>query len=89
VLDRTGPDRNEQIAALVRAVLAKRSIERPVGHNDDLGECGLSSLDLVNLMLSVEAEFDLNIPEHEMRPANFRSVAQIATLIERLSPRAA
>jgi acyl carrier protein len=89
LLDRTGPDLSERVAALVRALLAKRSIERPVGYSDDLGECGLTSLDLVNLMLAVEGEFEVNIPENEMRPANFRSVAQIATLIARLSPQAA
>jgi acyl carrier protein len=81
VTDDTNPELNERVAALVRALLVKRSIDRLVGRDDDLGESGLSSLDLVNLMLAVEAEFDLSIPEGDMRPANFRSIARIEALI--------
>jgi acyl carrier protein len=84
VLDRTGTDIKERVAAIVRALLAKRSIERDLGYGDDLGECGLSSLDLVNLMLAVETEFGISIPESDMRPGNFRSVAQIDALIARV-----
>lgn len=81
MLDRTNSDIVDRIGALVRALLAKRSIERPIGREEDLGEAGLSSLDLVNLMLAVEAEFDLTIPERDMRPANFRSIVRIETLV--------
>lgn len=81
MLDRDNSYVSERVNALVRALLAKRSIDRHVGADDDLGENGLSSLDLVNLMLSVEAEFDLKIPERDMRPANFRSIARIETLV--------
>jgi acyl carrier protein len=81
VLDRTNPDLTERVGALVGALLAKRSINRPVGRDDDLAASGLSSLDIVNLMLSVEAEFDLKIPDRDMTPANFRSIARIDALI--------
>ncbi len=74
----------ERIAALLRGPLAKRSIDPAVGYEDDLSERGLNSLDLVNLMLAVEAEFDLEIPELDMRPANFRSIARIEALVTRL-----
>ena len=88
VLDRTNShvsdDVSERIGALVKALLAKRSVERPVSRDEDLGESGLSSLDIVNLMLAVEAEFDLTIPEADMRPANFRSVARIEALVTAL-----
>jgi acyl carrier protein len=69
---------------LVRQALAKRSISRPASYEDDLGESGLSSLDIVNLMLAVEAAFDLKIPDHDMRPANFRSIARIEALVSNL-----
>lgn len=84
VLDRTNSNISERVSALVSALLAKRSIERPVGRDDDLGESGLSSLDIVNLMLAVEAEFGLTIPESDMRPANFRSIGRIETLVSNL-----
>lgn len=84
MLDRTSSDIAERATALVRTFLAKRSVERPVGRDDDLSAAGLSSLDLVNLMLTVEAEFGLSIPERDMRPANFRSIARIEALVTML-----
>jgi acyl carrier protein len=86
VLDRSGP--TERVAILVRTLLAKRLIERPVGYDDDLSESGLSSLDLVDLMLAVEAEFGLKIPDLDMRPISFRSIARIDALIRRIHDQA-
>ena len=81
LLDRTNTSSTERVAQLVRQLLAKRSIDRQVGHDDVLGECGLSSLDMVNLMLAVETEFDIKIPDRDMTPSNFRSIAQIDKLV--------
>jgi acyl carrier protein len=71
----------DRVTALVRALLAKRSVNRPVGSEEDLTEAGLTSLDLVNLMLAVETEFDLKIPDRDMTPANFRTIARINRLV--------
>ena len=71
----------------MRAILEKRSITRSIGRDDELNECGISSLDMVNLMLAVEAEFDVKIPDRDMTPANFRSVARIEALVEKLQTR--
>jgi acyl carrier protein len=38
-------------------------------------------MDMVNLVLAVETEFDVMIPESRITPANFRSVAAISSLI--------
>jgi acyl carrier protein len=84
VLDRLDPQPTERIVALVARLLAKRGIDRPVGRDDDLTASGLSSLDIVNLMLSVETEFGITVPEREMTPANFRSIAQIDALVRTL-----
>jgi acyl carrier protein len=81
VLDRINSAVTDRIAGLVRQLLAKRSIERTVGPDEDLAECGLSSLDMVNLMLAVESEFDVKIPDRDMTPANFRSIARIDALV--------
>jgi acyl carrier protein len=78
----------DRIAALVQKILAKRGIERAVAHEAELADSGLSSLDMVNLMLAVEAEFGVKIPDVDMTPANFRSVARIAALVAGLSERA-
>ena len=81
MLDRINTNPTERVAQLVRQVMAKRSIDRLVGYDDVLSECGLSSLDLVNLMLAVETEFDIKIPDRDMTPSNFRSIAQIDKLV--------
>jgi acyl carrier protein len=81
VLDRTNPDATDRVTQLVRRILDKRAITRPVGPDDDLRAGGFSSLDIVNLMLAVETEFALRIPEREMTPANFRSIARITALV--------
>jgi len=39
---------------------------------------------LVELALSVEAEFSLAIPDSEMVPANFRSISAISKLVSAL-----
>ncbi len=88
MLDRCDLTRNsdfaDRIAVLVQAILAKRAISRAVGRHDVLSDCGISSLDMVNLMLAVEGEFDLKIPDREMTPANFRTIAQIEALLAKL-----
>jgi acyl carrier protein len=81
VLDRTNQGSADRVVALVQQLLAKRGVDRPVGSEEDLMESGLSSLDIVNLMLSVEAEFDIKIPDRDMTPANFRSIARIEALV--------
>jgi acyl carrier protein len=81
LFDRTNGNSTERVAQLVRQLMAKRSIDRSVGYDDVLGECGLSSLDMVNLMLAVETEFDIKIPDRDMTPSNFRSIAQIDKLV--------
>ena len=81
MLDRINAYSTERVAQLVRQLLARRSIDRLVGYDDVLSECGLSSLDIVNLMLAVETEFDIKIPDRDMTPSNFRSIAQIDKLV--------
>jgi acyl carrier protein len=81
LLDRINTNPTERVAQLVRQLMARRSIDRLVGYDDSLSECGLSSLDFVNLMLAVETEFDIKIPDRDMTPSNFRSIAQIDKLV--------
>jgi acyl carrier protein len=85
VLDRTELNAAERVTALVRQLLAKRNLDRPLGADESLTACGLSSLDVVNLMLAVEGAFDIRIPEREMTPSNFRSIASIEALVRALS----
>jgi acyl carrier protein len=78
-------DRSEcKIAKVVHRLLLDHSIDRTFDMQDDLRDVGLTSLDMASLVLSVEAEFDLMIPERDITPANFRSVASITSLVTRL-----
>jgi acyl carrier protein len=49
-----------------------------------LSELGMSSIKMVNLMLAVEGEFDLTIPQNEITPDTFRSVVSIEAMLGRL-----
>jgi acyl carrier protein len=79
----------QRITVAVRRLLADRGITRPFTAQEDLREVGLTSLDMVNLVLAVEAELAVSIPEAEITPANFRSVATIEALVEGLLHRSA
>ena len=85
MLDRTNESVADRVAALVRKILDREEINKAVEPDDDLRTSGLSSLGLVNLMLSVETEFDLEIAERDMTPANFRSLTRIVELVDALS----
>jgi acyl carrier protein len=74
----------DRVADVVRRLLRERSIDRPVRPDDDLRKVGLASLDMVNLMLSIEAEFDLEIPEIDITPVHFRSISTISSLVTAL-----
>ena len=86
MLDRGTDLARDRLLALVKQILAGNSIIRPVSIDDQLTEAGLASIDMVNLMLAVEAEFDIMIPASEITPANFRSISTIEALIVRISP---
>jgi acyl carrier protein len=75
-----------RIASVVQSMLAKRAVHTPAGPAQDLREAGLTSLDMVNLMLAIEAEFDIEIPQAEMTPENFRSIEAIDRLVCVLAP---
>jgi acyl carrier protein len=86
------PDRGtglpiDRLLGLVNQILAKNSITRPLAINDPLTEAGLTSIDMVNLMLTVEAEFDIVIPASEITPENFRTISTIEALIVKINPR--
>jgi acyl carrier protein len=71
----------ERVTAVVQKLLTQRTINRTVGSADDLRDAGLTSMDMVNLVLAVESEFDLMVPESSITPANFRSVDAISHLV--------
>ena len=75
-----------RIERLVEEVLARHGIDGPVAAEAELGRLGLTSIDMVEVMLGVEAEFDVTIPPAEITLDNFRSVAAMVGLVSRLRP---
>ena len=71
----------DRITAIATKMLLKRGVNTVPGSTDNLREAGLTSLDMVNLMLAIEAEFDIEIPQSAMTPDNFDTVAAIENLV--------
>jgi acyl carrier protein len=76
-------DVQSRTVALVKAILEQNSIVVEFDPNSRLAEIGLTSMDMVNLMLGVEAEFDFTIPQSEITPENFKSVGTLQQMIVR------
>jgi acyl carrier protein len=74
-------DVQERILALVKSILERNAIAAEVTPESLLVDVGLTSMDMVNLMLGVEAEFDLTIPQSEITPENFQSVKTLQLVI--------
>jgi len=74
-----------QITAIVEAMLVKRGGPLAVAADQNLSEAGLTSLDMVNLMLAIEDEFGIEIPQRRMTPANFRTIAAIEQLVSNVA----
>jgi acyl carrier protein len=70
-----------RIFALVEQILEQNSIAVKVDPESRLVDVGLTSMDMVNLMLGVEAEFDMTIPQSEITPENFQSVKTLELMI--------
>ena len=71
----------DRILALVRSILKQNSITAEVDPGSLLVDVGLTSMDMVNLMLGVEAEFDFAIPQSEITPENFQSVKTLELMV--------
>jgi acyl carrier protein len=71
----------DRVVRIVQDILQRRAVSHAVLADEDLREAGLNSLDMVNLMLAVEAEFGLEIPDTDMTLRNFRSIAAIEAFV--------
>jgi acyl carrier protein len=74
-------DVRSRMLTLVSAILRENSIAADVLPDSRLADVGLTSMDMVNLMLGVEAEFDLIIPQSEITPDNFQSIKALERMI--------
>jgi acyl carrier protein len=70
-----------RIVTLVKSILEQNAIAVEIAPDTKLVDAGLTSMDMVNLMLGVEAEFDFMIPQEQITPENFQSVETLERLV--------
>jgi len=74
-----------RLIVLVKQVAGSAAVfPEPFPAERQLSELGIGSLKMVNLMLAVELEFDIAIPQSEITPENFQSVASIQGLVDKM-----
>ena len=71
----------DRVLSVFRSVLEQNAITSDVHPESRLVDIGLDSMDMVALMLKVEAEFDLTLPQPEITPENFQSVKTLELMI--------
>jgi acyl carrier protein len=74
-------DVESRLVALVKSILDQNAITAHLARETLLVDVGLTSMDMVNLMLAVEAEFDFTIPQAEITPENFQSIETLNRLV--------
>jgi methoxymalonate biosynthesis acyl carrier protein len=78
----------DESVALVRTAIqlySQAAVDNPPLQDTDLFDAGLlESLALLGLMTEVEVKFGCRIPEEELRVENFRTIASILQLVERV-----
>ncbi|WP_024516080.1 phosphopantetheine-binding protein [Bradyrhizobium sp. Tv2a-2] len=70
-----------RVLFLVRSILEQNAVAADVQPESRLVDIGLNSMDMVALMLKVEAEFDFIIPQPQIKPENFQSVKTLELMI--------
>jgi acyl carrier protein len=83
MLDRQDRTPRGRLLGLVAEIVGEPS--RTIPPEARLTDLGMTSIKMVNLMLAVEAEFAVTIPQGDITPDNFRSVATIEALLQRLA----
>ena len=74
-------DVQTRILALVKTILQQNAMTVEINPDSLLVDVGFTSMDMVNLMLGVEAEFDFTIPQSDITPENFQSVKTLERMI--------
>jgi acyl carrier protein len=74
----------ERIITLVERILERKPEASPLDTRARLNELGMSSMKMINLMLAIEVEFDVTIPQADITPDNFDTIASVESLVTRL-----
>jgi len=87
--ERTTPRTPEQhvkkdIRTILKHVAHLEAAIDSIADGDDLYEAGLSSLDTIQLMLAIEKQFNIEIPDEMLNRNLFRSIDALADTIATL-----
>ena len=81
------PGIRDRLARLVTQAMGPgSSVPEPFPGDRRLVDLGITSLALLNLMLALEAEFDITIPQSEITMENLNTLSSIQSLLERIGP---
>ncbi|RQZ30809.1 acyl carrier protein [Burkholderia sp. Bp9017] len=78
------PHVKNEIRTILKHVAHLEAAIDSIGDGDDLYEAGLSSLDTIQLMLAIEKQFNIEIPDEMLNRNLFRSVDALAETIATL-----
>ena len=73
-----------RVDEVVRRIAAQHDVVAEIAPTDALVDRGMTSMAMVDLMLAIEAAFDVTIPQRDLTPANFQSIDSLARLVARL-----
>lgn len=77
-----------RLIKFINETLIEDAKASPVGERDSLIQRGvLDSIGLLQIMTFIEQETGLRVPDDEVLPENFETVAQIEELVTRLRDR--
>ncbi len=75
-----------RVMEVLQGIRSLQSNGLPYDETVNLTDAGFTSVEMVKVMLGVEAAFDLMIPQDQISPENFATPLAIAAMIGRLAP---
>jgi acyl carrier protein len=78
------PSTRERLIGLIRQILGPAAGARPMPIDARLSDLGMTSIKMVKLMLAIEVEFNLAIPQADISPENFESIASVEAMLNKL-----
>ena len=85
MLDRPNISCRDRLDLLVRTLIADNPLARPDRIASNLREAGLTSLDIVKLVLSIERDFGITIGPDDFDAENFETLDALEALVGRLT----
>ena len=73
---------DKRVAEIIARLLPNRGSVDRISSDEPLTEAGLDSMGMVNLLLEIEASFNISISPRLVTPKSFRSIHSVSRLIE-------